>query len=156
MQKLFLSTYTNKIDKKGRVSMPSSYRSIINEGATITENNAIIIYPSIKNNCIEASTLKRFQQISDIISELDPFSEERDAFETIILGSAQQITIDSEGRVSLPGNMLEEVLISERIAFVGKGSIFEIWQPELFAKHQENAHDLARKSKHILKNIIKG
>ena len=75
---IFLSKYQNKIDKKGRVSIPSAFRSVLSED----KFNGIIIYPSFKNNCIEACSMARLQEIYGIIQKLDPYSEERDAFET--------------------------------------------------------------------------
>ena len=79
---IFLSKYQNKIDKKGRVSIPSAFRSVLSED----QFNGIIVYPSFKNNCIEACSMARLQEIYGIIQRLDPYSEERDAFETIVMG----------------------------------------------------------------------
>ncbi len=145
---IFLSKYQNKIDKKGRVSVPSSFR-----GALSQENfHGIIVYPSFKNNCIEACSMSRLQQIYEIIENLDPYSEERDAFETIIMGESIQLQFDNEGRVILPNNLTSQVDINNQAFFVGKGLVFEIWNPTNFEIYLANAKKIAASNRFILKN----
>ncbi|MDC0865154.1 cell division/cell wall cluster transcriptional repressor MraZ [Rickettsiaceae bacterium] len=145
---IFLSKYTNKVDKKGRTSVPANYRLAI----TKERFNGVIIYPSFKNNCLEACSMSRLEEISQIIQNLDPYSEERDAFETIVLGEAVQLPFDSEGRIILPTYLMEQIGISDQACFVGKGLVFEIWNPEKFKSHLESAKKIARGNKLILKN----
>ena len=145
---IFLSKYLNKIDKKGRVSIPAGYR-----GALAKENfNGIIAYPSFKNNCIECCSMSHLEELSKIIQNLDPYSDERDAFETIVLGEAVQLQFDSEGRVILPSYLMEQVGISSQGCFVGKGLVFEIWNPDQFEAHRKSAKEIAQGNRKILKN----
>ena len=104
---LFLSTFKNKIDKKGRVSVPATFRNAL-KGQNF---HGIIAYPSFINPCVEACSFERISKMSDNIETLDPFSEERDAFATAILGGSQQLNFDGEGRVMLPELLLEEDLM---------------------------------------------
>lgn len=145
---IFLSKYINKIDKKGRVSVPADYRVAFAK----ERFNGVVVYPSFKNNCIEVCSMSRLEELSKIIQNLDPFSEERDAFETVVLGEAAQLQFDSEGRVILPSYLTEKVDISSQACFVGKGLVFEIWNPELFDKHLESARKIAQGNRLILKN----
>lgn len=145
---IFLSKYTNKIDAKGRVSIPAGYR-----GALAKENfNGIIVYPSFKNNCIECCSMSRLEELSRIIQNLDPYSDERDAFETIVLGEAVQLQFDNEGRVILPNYLMEQVGITTQGCFVGKGLVFEIWNPDKFEDYRKNAKKIAEDNRFILKN----
>src|SRR5262245_39208025 len=120
---LFLSTYKNKIDRKGRVSVPSSFRNALLK----EEYPGVIVYESINNKCIEDCSLSHIEQLNDTIDSLDPYSDERDAFATIILGGSVQLSFDSEGRILLPESLIEFALLSECACFVGKGRTFEIW-----------------------------
>ena len=132
---LFLSTYTNKVDKKGRVSVPASFRAVL-----ANQNFAgIVAYGSFINPCIEACGIDRLENLYNSIDSLDPFSSERDAFVTTILGGSVQISFDSEGRVMLPEALIETANITEKATFVGKGATFEIWQPDSFKEHFEKA-----------------
>ncbi len=149
---LFLSQFVNSIDKKGRVSVPASYRQ-----STSPETFAgIVVYPSIRNKCIEACSLTRLQELAEMIQRLDPYSDERDAFETIILGGAVQLSFDPEGRVILPKHLTEFAGLDLRANFVGKGQVFEIWNPSNFNEHLANAKEIAAKNRLLLKNIQQG
>jgi MraZ protein len=147
---LFLSTFINKIDKKGRVSVPSSFRALLNQ-----DFSGVIVYESISNKCIEACSLERIKKLSDGIDELDPYSDERDAFSSIILGGSVKLSFDSEGRVMLPDNLIKFANLSVKACFVGKGKTFEIWNPEKYEEHYTHAKDFARKNKSLLR-ISKG
>ena len=144
---LFLSTYKNKIDKKGRVSVPSSFRSTLLK----EEYPGVIVYESINNKCIEACSLNRIEKLNDTIDNLDPYSDERDAFATIILGGSIQLSFDSEGRILLPENLIKFAGLSQYACFVGKGSTFEIWDPQEYEQYYSKAKEMAVKNKGALR-----
>ncbi len=140
---LFLSTFTNKIDKKGRVSIPAPFRAAL----LGQEFHGIIAYSSFINPCIEACGYDRIAKLHTQIDTLDPFSEERDAFATTILGGSSQIAFDGEGRVMLPEALISDAELSESALFVGKGNTFEIWQPKAFESYAETARKMAREQR---------
>jgi len=144
---LFLSTFTNKVDSKGRVSVPSQFRaSLVKEGLS-----AMIVYESFVNDSIEGCDIERITKISQSIDDLEPFSEEREAFATAILGGAIQLSIDNDGRVILPESLLKKADIKGKAVFVGKGSTFEIWEPEGFKEYMEKAKKDAKQKRNLLK-----
>jgi MraZ protein len=149
---LFLSKFINKIDKKGRVSVPASYRAILSQNKT-SDFQGIIVYESFLHVCIEACGLDRIEELHNSIDNLDPFSSERDAFATTILGNSQQLSFDNEGRVIIPKDLLEKSGINEFAAFVGKGSTFEIWNPETLEKYMQDARMYAKENRNLLKKI---
>ncbi len=146
---VFLSKYINNLDKKGRVSVPASYRLILSNQSF----NGVIVYPSFRNKCIEACSIARFEELGKIVQTLDPYSKERDAFETIIFGEAIQLGFDNEGRVNLPKSLMDNSDISDQACFVGKGLIFEIWQPNNFEIYLSEARNIAQNNRLTLKNI---
>ncbi len=144
---LFLSTFTNKVDAKGRVSVPSQFRaSLVNENFS-----GMIVYESFVNDSIEGCDVERIKKISESIDNLEPFSEEREAFATAILGGAMQLAIDSDGRVILPEELLKKAQVKDRAVFVGKGSTFEIWNPEKFTAYMAKAKKDAKEKRNLLK-----
>jgi MraZ protein len=144
---LFLSTYINKIDKKGRVSVPSSFRALlINESFS-----GIIAYESIGSDCIEACNIERTKQLSASIDNLDPYSEERDAFATILLGGSIKLSFDNEGRILLPEALIKFAGLKDKACFVGKGQTFEIWDPARYEEHYKKAKELALKNRALLR-----
>lgn len=143
---LFLSTFSNKIDSKGRVSVPAQFRlSLTNENFS-----GIVVYESFVNECIEGCDMDRIKRLSDSIDNLDPFSDERDAFATTILGGAVQLSFDTDGRVILPESLLKKSAIKDRVVFVGKGPTFEIWQPEKFENYAAKAKESAKEKRSLL------
>ena len=68
---MFLSTYENKLDRKGRVSVPASFRSYLSN----LGYNGVICYPSFNNQCIEARPQDRIEKISNAIDSLNPLDE---------------------------------------------------------------------------------
>lgn len=144
---LFLSTFEKSIDKKGRVSVPPTFRAVL----SAQNFNGMVAYSSFVNPCIEACGMQRMEQMHERIEQLDPFSEERDAFSTAILGGSTQLAFDNEGRVSMPEALLKKAGIKDDVIFVGKGATFEMWSPAAFAKHQAAAADLAKSKRLALK-----
>ena len=132
---MFLSTYENKLDKKGRVSVPSSFRSYLSN----LGYNGIICYPSFNNQCLEAWPQDRIEKITNAIDSLNPFEEKKDFFATSILAESINLQFDSEGRILLSSKLLKHAKIKTSMLFVGQGKTFQIWEPKLFEKFKVNA-----------------
>ena len=132
---MFLSTYENKLDRKGRVSVPASYRSYLSN----IGYNGVICYPSFNNQCIEAWPQDRVEKISTAIDSLSPFEEKKDYFATSILSESINLQFDSEGRISLIPKLLKHAKIKNNMLFVGQGKTFQIWEPTIFEKFRVTA-----------------
>jgi MraZ protein len=148
---LFLSTFLNKVDKKGRVSVPSQFRAMLYG----EEFSGIVIYESSINHCIEGCSIERIKKLSELIDDLDPFSKERDAFATTILGGAAQLPFDSDGRVVLPKVLMDFAGIKTQATFIGKGQTFEIWEPKKFEDYVRKTRMEAKRNPSLIKNVNK-
>ena len=127
---MFLSSYENNIDKKGRVSVPASFRSYL-----ITMGyNGFISYPSFNHTALEACSQDRIEKLSDSIDLLNPFEEKRDYFATSVMSESVSLQFDTEGRVSFTEKLLDHAKIKNNILFVGLGKTFQIWEPKIFEK----------------------
>ena len=144
---MFLSTYENKLDKKGRVSVPASFRSHLSN----LGYNGVICYPSFNNPAIEACSQDRIEKISSVIDSLNPFEEKRDYFATSILSESLNLQFDTEGRVSLTEKLINHAKIKSNILFVGLGKTFQIWSPTIFEKFKIEARKKAFKNRGSLK-----
>ena len=144
---MFLSTYENKLDKKGRVSVPASYRSYLSN----LGYNGVICYPSFNNQSIEAWPQDRVEKIANSIDSLNPFEEKRDFFATSILSESTNLQFDSEGRISLTLKLLKHAKIKNSMVFVGQGKTFQIWEPTIFEKFKVNARKKANLNRASLK-----
>ena len=144
---MFLSSYENKIDRKGRVSVPASYRSYLSN----LGYNGVICYPSFNNQSIEAWPQDRIEKISNAIDSLNPFEEKRDYFATSILSESINLQFDNEGRISLTSKLLKHAKIRDRMLFVGQGKTFQIWEPTTFEKFRVSAKKKANLNRASLK-----
>ncbi len=137
---LFLSTFVNKVDRKGRVSVPATFRT-----ALAGQNfNGIIAFRSFKLPALEASGIDRMEELSGRIDALPEFSEDRDALSSI-LADAQPLAFDGEGRIVLPELLCQHAGLTEAAAFVGLGRTFQIWEPQRFEQHQQEMRERARR-----------
>ena len=144
---MFLSSFENKLDKKGRVSVPSTFRSHLNSMGY----NGFIAYPSFNHFALEACSQDRIEKLSKTIESLNPFDEKRDYFATSILSESVNVQFDTEGRISLSDKLLNHAKIKNRILFVGLGYTFQIWEPTLFEKFKSLARKKAFKNRSNLK-----
>jgi len=144
---MFLSTYENRLDKKGRVSVPASFRSYLSSMGY----NSVICYPSFNNTSIDACPQSRIEKLSDSIDSLNPFEENRDVFATSVLADSVNLHFDSEGRISIPNKLLDHAKIKHTMLFVGQGKTFQIWEPKLFEKFKAQARKKANLNRATLK-----
>ena len=131
---LFLSTYTNKVDKKGRVSVPSPFRDEL----AAAGSQGLIVFPHPDLNCIEAWDRERLGRYAETLDELDPDDAQFDAVSTLMAAS-RHLTFDGDGRVILPGDMMAGVGIDEQAVFAGRGQTFQIWAPGAFEDYESGA-----------------
>lgn len=136
---VFLSTFANRVDRKGRVSVPASFRAVLDRQAS----TGIILYPSFKHACIEGSGDERIEQIVNSIDALDAFSDEAENLQTI-LADSRQLAVDSDGRIVMPPDLLKYAEIGGIATFVGLGKSFQIWEPNAYASHREQNRKRAR------------
>jgi MraZ protein len=137
---LFLSTFVNKVDRKGRVSVPATFRAAVADQSF----PGIVVFPSFKHEALDASGIRRMEEMSERLNGLDEFSEEHENL-SMLFASAQALPFDSEGRIVLPENLAEYAHITESAAFVGLGKSFQIWEPNRFADHQAMLRERARR-----------
>ena len=138
---LFMSTYVNKVDRKGRVSVPATFRAAL-AGQRFP---GIVVFPSFKNPALDCSGIGRMDELAARLETLDEFSEEHENLAALLFGASQPLPFDSEGRVVLPEKFAEHARITESAAFVGLGKSFQIWEPNLFAEHEADLRDRARR-----------
>ena len=147
---LFVSKYINKIDKKGRVSLPSSFRNVLPK----TNRNEIILYKSIKTPSIEGCGVERLKEISKRINNLDFFSEDYDDFSTSIFSEIITTNIDKEGRFLIPEELKLYAGIKTAAAFFGQGHYFQIWEPKKGLKNTEDSRRRLLNEKKSLRMML--
>lgn len=132
---LFLSTYTNKIDKKGRISVPSSFRAELSEESF----QGVVLFRSNVHQCLEGFAWSYMQEIGQRLDHFDLFSAEQDDLATSVFGTAVQLPLDGDGRIIVPADLIDFANLNEKASFVGMGAKFQIWNRQNFEQRRETA-----------------
>ncbi|MBD5405579.1 division/cell wall cluster transcriptional repressor MraZ [bacterium] len=140
---LFLGTIENKVDSKGRVSVPSDFRNVLKGD----DFQGVILFHSFTDKCIEGFTMSRMEQMADATDNLDLFGEENQNLNSLIFSDARQLAFDITGRIVIPSDLLEFAGIKDKALFVGRGKTFQIWNEVDFYKAQENVRNKASKTR---------
>ena len=138
---MFLSTYVNKVDRKGRVSVPATFRSTL---ATNRQPNLLIAFPSVRVPAVECTGSDRIEEMQDRIEGLEQFSEEYENL-TQLFADAHPLTMDGEGRVILPERLKQHAQITDDVAFVGLGAMFQLWDPGRYEEHSAAVRERSRR-----------
>lgn len=138
---LLVGRHLNKIDKKGRVSVPKPFReSFLAKGFL-----SIFVFPYFKYPAIEGADEAFMERITESLEEnLELFSEDQDDLASITLEYTFQLAFDPEGRVTLPRELCEHAGLDGEALFIGRGSRFQIWSPELYQEHRGGAFERAK------------
>ena len=143
---LFMDTVFNKVDSKGRVSLPADYRAIVKE-----LGSEIVCYRSLVSPCVEGCTEDLLEKLaSEIEDSNDFFSQTQDDLTNLIFGDAKRFTFDSTGRIVLTDKLLKHASIKETAVFVGKGRKFQIWSPENWEKEEARIRAEVLKKRPVL------
>jgi MraZ protein len=136
----FVSTVTNKIDTKGRVSVPASFRTVLAKDGL----DGIYCYPSLDGPALDAGGKRLVDKINALVEDLAPYSDEKDQLATALFGTSEVLSIDQDGRTILPERLREHAGITTHVTFVGLGEKFQIWEPKRFEAHLTGARQKVR------------
>jgi len=137
----FRGENVHKMDKKGRVSVPASYRRVLAEGdADSSEESGlqfVLVYSDRGKNCLEGYTIDGMEAIEERVDELDEFSDEREYLENWLSGQSDYIPVETSGRCVLPERIRDKInLEAGEIVFLGLGSRFQIWAKADYEAHK--------------------
>ncbi|HIJ63857.1 MAG TPA: division/cell wall cluster transcriptional repressor MraZ [Rhodospirillaceae bacterium] len=141
---LFVSTFINKVDGKGRVSVPATFRAALVQQSF----PGIIVYPSFTIAAIEGCGTDFLEQLAaSSAASFDVFSPQGQDVNTLVFSHSHQLSWDDTGRVVIPEDVLAHANITDQAAFVGLGRTFQIWEPAAFKTHQAEARARAVKNR---------
>ncbi|HWD26947.1 MAG TPA: hypothetical protein VG387_07265 [Rhizomicrobium sp.] len=126
----FMSTVMGSLDSKGRVCIPAPFRQVLSAQAT----NGVYLYPSFVDASIEGYGQVALDALNARLAALDPFlSPAHDDMAMAIIARTQLLPADEGGRVRLPDALIEHAGLKDRVAFVGMGQKFKIWNADAYA-----------------------
>ncbi|MES2728551.1 MAG: division/cell wall cluster transcriptional repressor MraZ [Pseudomonadota bacterium] len=132
---LFFATTVNKLDAKGRVSVPAGFRDVL----AAQTYKGVILLKSPKAECLEGFAHSFMETMSARMDHFDLFSDTQDDIAMSVFGQAVALQFDGDGRITLPTALRDYAGIGSEVAFVGLGQKFQIWSPERLAVRQQAA-----------------
>lgn len=136
----FVATYTNRLDGKGRVSVPAPFRQVL----TRENQDGVYCYPALDRPAIDGGGTRLQQAIAERLAVFETFSEDHESLSTAFYGESRVLKIDGDGRVVLPDEFRDYAGIADAVVFVGQGYKFQIWEPGRFAERQREARSHLR------------
>ncbi|MBR6752357.1 MAG: division/cell wall cluster transcriptional repressor MraZ [Alphaproteobacteria bacterium] len=132
---LFLSSYENRLDSKGRISVPASFRASLNN----EKFAGVVLYRSFTNNCIEGLSMSRMESLAAATDKMGVFDNALDDLSAMLFADARPLQFDVTGRIVIPADLLAHAGIGDTALFVGRGNSFQIWDPAAFRAAQEKS-----------------
>lgn len=145
----FVSTFTNRLDAKGRVSVPASFRGILTRDGF----DGVYVYPALGVPALDAGGNRLVEEINGLVEQLPPYSDERDHLSAALYGDSEVLRADGEGRILLSERLKAHAGIVDHATFVGLGHKFQIWEPDRFRTRQEEARARVRELKQLLGGV---
>ena len=136
----FVSHFTNRLDAKGRVSIPASFRAVLARDGF----DGLYVYPSLYTDAVDCGGHALLREIDALLEPLPRYSEEWDAYASTLHGESELLKVDGEGRIVLTEAMKLHTGIATEVTLVGQGHKFQIWEPGRFRAHLEEARRRVR------------
>ena len=139
----FLSSATNRIDAKGRVSVPAAFRSIIQARGY----GELYLLRSLDTPSMDVGGPDLLDAFERRIAEEDPFLQTADDMSFLYYGDGAFLKLDQDGRITMTDFIREHTGISGEVAFVGRGHYFQIWEPKQLNDYAGQVRDRLRQLK---------
>ncbi len=130
----FRGKFTNGLDKKGRCSVPASFRARLGGDALVLRRSV-----SPDHLYIEAWPVSQFDAASRDTNPLNPLSPAQDAEDYAYIVDVAEVTPDPDGRIILPRDFIDYAGLTDEVAFLGRLNWFELWQPAAAERRIEEA-----------------
>ncbi len=120
---MMVGRYSHTIDQKGRIFVPVKLRGVLGD---------TFIVARVLNRCITVYPMAEWERFSQEIEANTKLSDEGPDIRHIVFSNAEEVSVDSQGRILLPKHLIAYAELQKNALFVGNGSCAEIWDPETF------------------------
>ena len=151
MSRRFRGESHHKVDSKGRVSIPASFRRVL-EAADPNYRDGdnaelVIVYGDHRRNYLECYTMEAIDEVDSKIDALPRGSQQRKMLQRLFHGQSLPTAVDETGRLVLPAKLRQKIDLDNEAFFIAAGDTFQIWKPETYeteelAKTEEWLDDL--------------
>ncbi len=131
---VFIGRHENKIDAKGRMSIPAEFRKVLDQGDPDRDAGAyprlLLVIGDERTPYVQGMTVARGATLRRQIRRLKPADPRRIDLEEVLYELSVQIAVDETGRIVVPPAAREKLGLSDKAMMVGRGETFQIWEPE--------------------------
>ena len=131
MMDRFLSNAVNRIDAKGRVSVPAHFRAAVQKRGY----SELYALRALDMPAMDVGGLDLLDRYEERIAQEDPFLRTADDMSFFVHGDGAFLKIDQDGRITMSDFIRDHTGITTEAVFVGRGTFFQIWEPGRFVTH---------------------
>jgi len=139
--RVFRGEFHQKVDGKGRVSIPASFRRVLEaqdpEWQTGKRPRLIVVYGDERRRHLECFSINAMEDVDARIALMPRGSPERRAMEMLVYTFSQDAEVDEDGRIVLPQKLRDKIGIEGEAYFAGTSDTFQIWKPETYAAQEK-------------------
>lgn len=142
----FVANFTNRLDSKGRVSIPAPFRAVLAKDGF----EGLYVHPSLDQQALDCGGHGLLRQIDGLLDNFRPYTPEHDLYSVALMGVSETLKMDAEGRIILTDSLKDFAGITTEVTFVGQGYKFQVWEPGRFRAHLEEARNQVRDLRKVL------
>lgn len=124
---LFRGRSYRSLDPKGRLMLPPEFRDIL-----LSRSSEGKLVLTTYDGCIVGYPLPDWTEFEDKFNRIKNPSRKLRDFRRLVLGGAEELIIDKQGRIRLSKAQSQYAQLGKDIVLVGQGQKFEIWNQEQF------------------------
>ncbi len=126
----------HKVDAKGRVSIPASFRRVLEAGDPNWQSGGnpelVIVYGDHRRKFLECYTMEAIDEVDAKIDALPRGSMERKMLQRMFHGQSFPTSVDETGRLVLPAKLRQKIELNDEAFFIAAGDTFQIWNPATY------------------------
>ena len=126
---MFKGIHSINLDAKGRLTIPTKYRNTINDQS----NGNMVITIDSEEKCLLLYPATIFSNIEKKINDLPSFTKNHRRIQRLIIGHAEDLELDSSGRILLSKPLRAVSEMSKKVTLIGQGDKFEIWSDDIWS-----------------------
>ena len=136
---MFLGRFENRLDEKGRLSMPAKFRPRLAEGFVITRGF---------EQCLTIFPMPEWQTLADNLARFPVTDQKARSLRRVLFAQAADTELDRQGRMLIPEYLRETAGLGADVIVAGMDGYIEIWDVERWREMErsnaENANDIAQ------------
>ncbi len=142
---MFRGEFHQKVDGKGRVSIPASFRRVIElldpDWEPGKRPRFVIVYGDERRRHLECFSMAAMEDVDARLALMQRGSPARRRLEKLVYTQSLEAEVDEDGRIVLPQRLRDKIGLEGEAYFAGTADTFQIWRPETYAAQDEALHD---------------